>query len=328
MEVSSQALKYDRVYTLGYDYGVFLNIGEDHISPIEHTSFEDYFESKLKIFDRVNTALINMDSNYFDKIKNESNKSKRVITFSKINPNADIYAYNIHKEGVETIFNVRTKDFDMEFMLSMPGLFNVDNALAAIGITYDMGIALEIIKTGLYNAKASGRMELFTSNDGKISVLVDYAHNKLSFEKLYESVKNEYPGYRIVTIFGCPGGKALLRREHLGVLAGINSDEVILTAEDPGNESVHSISEDIAQYVRMYNNNCFLIDDRKEAIRTAILEASEYKENTIILFTGKGRETRQKIGTQYIECISDVDYSNMFLQEYNESLKHIKKLEI
>ena len=49
MEVSSQALKYDRVFGVNFDIGVYLNIGEDHISAIEHPDFEDYFASKLRI---------------------------------------------------------------------------------------------------------------------------------------------------------------------------------------------------------------------------------------------------------------------------------------
>ena len=50
MEVSSQALKYDRVKNVEFAAAVFLNIGMDHISPIEHPDFEDYFASKLRIF--------------------------------------------------------------------------------------------------------------------------------------------------------------------------------------------------------------------------------------------------------------------------------------
>ena len=45
MEVSSQALKYGRLHEICFDAGVFLNISEDHISPIEHSDMEDYFVS-------------------------------------------------------------------------------------------------------------------------------------------------------------------------------------------------------------------------------------------------------------------------------------------
>ena len=41
MEVSSQALKYDRVSGLTFSVGAFLNLSPDHISPTEHSSFND-----------------------------------------------------------------------------------------------------------------------------------------------------------------------------------------------------------------------------------------------------------------------------------------------
>lgn len=328
MEVSSQALKYNRVYKMFFNYGVFLNIGEDHISPIEHSSFEDYFESKLKLFSSVNKMIVNMDSAFYGRIEKEFKKAGSVITFSKCNPSADILAYNIHKDGANTVFNVRTKEFDREFVLSMPGVFNVENALAAIGIAVSMGVSLDVIFEGLYKAKASGRMELFVSKDEKISVLVDYAHNKLSFEKLYESVKNEYPFHRIVTVFGCPGGKALSRRKDLGLISGINSDEVILCSEDPGRENTKDISEEIASYVRKHNSNCLLIEDRFEALKYAVEESALLERDTIILITGKGRETRQKIGESYIQCSSDVENALILIEEYDKTFgnKYVKKI--
>ena len=54
------------------------------------------------------------------------------------------------------------------------------------------------------------------------------------------------------------------------------------------------------------------IRDREEAIREAI-EAAD--DQTVVLITGKGRETRQKRGTQYIQTPSDVEYVEKFLAE-------------
>lgn len=50
MEVSSQALKLQRIGGMKMETGVFLNISRDHISPLEHRNFEDYFQAKLKLF--------------------------------------------------------------------------------------------------------------------------------------------------------------------------------------------------------------------------------------------------------------------------------------
>ena len=50
MEVSSQALKYHRTLCTRFAAACFLNIGYDHVSPVEHPDFEDSFCLKLKIF--------------------------------------------------------------------------------------------------------------------------------------------------------------------------------------------------------------------------------------------------------------------------------------
>ena len=319
MEVSSQALKLDRVADVIFDIGIFMNISEDHISPIEHPDFNDYYNSKLKMFKNTKNAIVNMDADLASNTLAVARRdSARVFTFSMKTKDTDFYAYDIRKDGFNTIFMVHTPSYDEEFILTMPGLFNVENALAAIASAYLMDIPVDIIKHGIEIARSSGRMEVFHTKDMKIIILVDYAHNKLSFEKLFSSVKEEYKGRRIVAIFGCPGKKALLRRKDLGTIAGQYSDFVYLVAEDPGAEPVIDISNDIAQYVKKYTNNYALIEERGEAIEDAVLKAEKEDRPTIILLTGKGRETRQKYGTEYLPCISDVEYTEKYLAEYDK----------
>lgn len=316
MEVSSQALKLDRVHDVYYKVGVFLNISEDHISTIEHPDFEDYFASKLKFFNQVETACVNLDSDYVDRILDEAQSSKKVVTFSAKNSKADVYAYDIRKTSHTSIsFKVKTPEWENEILLTMPGLFNVENALAAICTAITLGVPYENIYEGLKVARASGRMESHMSKDGSIIVIVDYAHNKLSFEKLYESTKQEYPDKKIITVFGCPGGKAFLRRKDLGRLSGKNSAITYLTAEDPGPEETADISKEIATYVAEEHGEYKIIDDRGEAIKQAILE----NPNSVILITGKGNETRQKYGTQYLPCLTDTQYAQEALEEYDKN---------
>lgn len=317
MEVSSQALKLDRVHDVYYKVGVFLNISEDHISTIEHPNFEDYFSSKLKFFDQVETACVNLDSDYIGMILEHAKNAKNIVTFSCKNPKADVYAYDIQKPSHTSItFKVKTTSFENEILLTMPGLFNVENALAAIAVATTLNIPYENIYEGLKVARASGRMEAHSSKDGSIIVIVDYAHNKLSFEKLYESTKQEYPDKKIVTVFGCPGGKAQLRRKDLGRLAGIHSSISYLTAEDPGPEETIDICKEIASHIEEEHGNYKIIEDRGQAIKEAILE----NPNSVILITGKGNETRQKYGTQYLPCLTDTQYAIEALREYDEKL--------
>ncbi|MBC8544061.1 Mur ligase family protein [Bianquea renquensis] len=317
MEVSSQALKYDRVDGITFDVGVYLNISEDHISPLEHPDFEDYFAAKLKIFQHCRTAVVNMDADRWEDTRKAAQQASSMLTFSTQNPMANIFGYDIQKEGHDTVFKVKTKEFDRQFRLTMPGLFNVENALAAIGAVMALGIPVEYMVEGLERARSSGRMEIYASKDNQIVAIVDYAHNKLSFEKLFSSVQQEYPGRDIISIFGCPGLKALLRREDLGTIAGRYSKKVYIVAEDPGLEPFMDISRDIAQYVEAQHCEYEIIEERGEAIQKAIAQG----KNCILLITGKGNETRQKYGANYLPCISDVEYTKKYLEEYNTRQK-------
>lgn len=306
MEVSSQALKYGRVHNVAYDISAFLNISEDHIGPIEHPDFEDYFHSKLKIFSKSKVTCINLDADYSDRILKEAKQyCERIITFSTKDPKADIYAYHIHKEGLYTVFNIRDKEEISEVTLTMPGFFNVENALAAICIAVAMDIPQKYIRQGLKKAKSAGRMEIYHSKDEKILGIVDYAHNKLSFQKIFETTKKEYAGRKIITVFGCPGNKAQMRRKDLGEEAGKNADYIYLTEDDPAYETVQGISEEIAEYIKHYTYNYECIPDRSIAIKTAVERVKNSSDQYIILILGKGNELTQKSGTGYKEYVGD-----------------------
>ncbi len=316
MEVSSQALKCGRVDGITFEVGVYLNFSEDHISPMEHPTVEDYFASKMKLFSQTRHAVVNLDGARTPEVLEAAKAAEEVLTFSRKDAAADLFAYNVRKEEGEIRFSVRTAQFDEPFALSMPGFFNVENALAAIGAALCLGIPLEYIKEGLYLARSSGRMEVYTSRDENVVAIVDYAHNRLSFETLFSSTRIEYPEYRIVSLFGCPGKKALLRRRDLSRVAGQYADKIYIVAEDPGAEPFEDIAADIARYVAETGCPYEIIEDRGEAIRKAVLEV---KEPTVLLITGKGNETRQKYGDQYLPCISDVEYTKQYLAEYDDT---------
>ena len=315
MEVSSQALKYHRTLCTRFAAACFLNIGLDHISPIEHPDFEDYFSSKLRIFAQAEVGCVNLDCEHAGRVLAAAQAgSRQVITFSQKDPEADIYASQVRKRGNDILFRVRSRRFSREFRLTMPGLFNVENALAAIAVCEGLNIPERAVYVGLMKARVPGRMEVYTNADSHIVAIVDYAHNRMSFETLFRSAREEYPGRRIVSLFGCPGGKALDRRRDLGEVAGQYADLVVLTEEDSGEEDTLSICREIASYVEAQGCDYSIEPNRGEAIRQAVLGC---REPSVLLITGKGAETRQKRGTEYIDTPSDVDYVQSFLQEYD-----------
>ena len=109
MEVSSQSLKIERVADVFFDIGIFMNISEDHISPIEHPNFEDYYNSKLKMFKNTKNAIVNMDADLASNTLAVARRdSARVFTFSMKTKDTDFYAYDIRKDGFNTLFKVHT----------------------------------------------------------------------------------------------------------------------------------------------------------------------------------------------------------------------------
>ena len=300
MEVTSQAYKTDRVYGVHFNNGMFLNISEDHISDAEHPNFEDYFNCKLELLKNCDNLVINADTDEFKVIMNAC-KGKKVTLYGS-NSNADYYYENIKQEEIGFSFDIKNDklNYSNNFEITMQGRFNIENAVAAITMAKTLGVDDESIRKGLIKTEVKGRMNVFNGND--ITVIVDYAHNALSFSKLYESIKLDYPGRRIVSLGGGPGGKAFKRRQDFGVIVGNNSDYIYLTAEDPQFEAITDICRDISTYIKE-DTKYEVIEDRTQAIEKAINNA---KKGDVLVLLAKGEEDYQKVKGTFTPYESDL----------------------
>ncbi len=315
MEVSSQALKYHRTDEVQFDVGIFLNIDEDHISPVEHPNFEDYIKSKAKMFGQTKELIVNRETQEADYILKRAQEAEKYYTFSLVAPEADYYADNVETIDLESNFSVRAKDFEESYTLSMPGEFNVENALSAIAAIDLLNIPQKFAQQALSKARVPGRMGIFSTTDKQIIAISDYAHNRLSFEQLTLSMRKAYPGYKVVSVFGAPGGKALGRRKELGEVGGKYSDYVYITMDDPEFEEVSEISQEIARYVEAENTPYEIIENREEAIKTAF---QHIEDKTILLVIGKGHETTMKINGKNVSMKSDDQVIQEAIEQYNQ----------
>lgn len=309
MEVSSQGLAYDRVLGVKFASSAFLNIGQDHISPIEHKTFDEYFGAKKRIFALSGRVCINIDDEFSkDMLAAARQQDCDIITFG-FSENADVRAYDLTRKGDCTVFRVKTAAFDRQFTLPLIGAFNVYNALAAICLCMNIMSVDDMVK-GMKSVRVPGRMEVIQKKD--ITVIVDYAHNKLSFESLFTDMRKEYPGRRLISIYGCPGGKAYLRRTDLGEVSGKLADHTILTAEDPNFEDVEQINMEIGEHISAVGGSFQSIPDREQAIKTAILQA---QAGDVVIITGKGEETYQKVNGVYEPFEGDIPLSAKYLAQ-------------
>ena len=291
MEASSQAIKFHRTLGVEFEVGAFTNFGEDHVSPIEHPTLEDYFASKLRLFERCRTAVVNLDMKEAEAVIAAARSSRaveRVLTYSLHDSAADVFvsAYERTERAIRA--TIRTPRFTRTLAVPSPALFNLCNALGAIACAEALGISVEAIEEGLGAAYVPGRMELYPSESGRIMGVVDYAHNGMSLETLLLDLRASYPGREIVTVFGATGGKGVDRRETMGAVAGKLADRIVITEDDPGPEDPAVICEAIARAVSAEGNqNWQIVLDRGEAICTAVRETSG---SAVLIVTGKGND--------------------------------------
>ena len=297
MEVSSQAYKLGRVRNIKFNNGIFLNISEDHIGPLEHEDFDDYFNCKLELMKNSSNIVINAEMDCFEQVLGAAKSSetlKRITLYGseKYKDKCDYYYSEIKKDGDVLTFNVRNdkieNDYCESFAIRTYGLFNVENATAAIAMCKTLGVDCESIRRGLIKTEVPGRMNIIENNG--VTVIVDYAHNFLSFTNLYESLVEDYSGRKIISVGGAPGGKAYKRRKDFAEIVGGNSDYIYLTAEDPQYEDVIKICEEIAGYMRDISYE--IIPDRSEAVTKAVKNAVS---GDVVVLLAKGTEEYQKV---------------------------------
>ncbi|MDI9461877.1 MAG: Mur ligase family protein [Saccharofermentanales bacterium] len=315
MEVSSQGLKYNRLDGIKLEVAAFLNISEDHISAIEHPDFADYFAAKLRIFEHSKQAVINRDLPEQSLITDAAIKQgNRLLYYSCQDDLADFAAANVKNREPGYSFDVKLPEGTFPFEIGMLGLFNIENALAAISIAYLLGCPLKHMQAGALTARTAGRMELIPTRDRQIIALVDYAHNRLSFEKLFETAAKEFSGYKHIIVFGATGDKAVSRRHGLGQVAGRHADYIYLTEDDPGHEDIMAICREVGSYIEAEGGSYEIIPDRPTAIRTAFMSATK---PTLLIVAGKGADAEQKRGSTSVAIESDLAVIRRLVAEYD-----------
>lgn len=298
MEVSSQAYLVDRVYGLTFDVGVFLNISPDHVGPIEHPNFEDYFYHKRLLMENSRAVIVNSDMDHFALLKEQVYHLPH-----------DFYG----SQSDNAVTSSSAFDFDLSgklaghYDIQLIGHFNQENAIAAGLACLRLGAPLEDIQAGIAQTTVPGRMEVLTQPNGA-KVFVDYAHNGDSLEKLLSVVEKHQNG-NIYLILGAPGNKGESRRADFGQVINAHPDlQVILTADDPNFEDPKQISEEIASHITRPVN---IIIDRQEAIKEALQLTQD--DTDAVIIAGKGADAYQIVQGVKANYPGDLEVAKSYL---------------
>lgn len=287
MEVSSHSLDQGRVHGVTFDVAEFTNLTQDHLD--YHKTFENYINAKKMLFRQSKKAVINAD----DPKSSFMVEGIDIPTLRfGVRERADISATDIDitPEGVQ--FNMHSSLGTTHMKAPIPGLFSVFNVLGAAGVAMTLGYTEEAITRGIENMlRVSGRLEPLPTGGRPYSVLLDYAHTPDAIENILKSVRGFAKG-RIITLFGCGGNRDKAKRPIMGEIAGMLSDYLIVTSDNPRDEEPMDIIRAIEEGVKKSGCEYTVIENRRDAIRFALMHA---QENDIIILAGKGHENYQEI---------------------------------
>ncbi len=273
VEASSQGLKLHRTDYIDFDYGIFLNIEKgDHVSPTEHKTFEEYLACKKKLLEQSTTCIVNGDDEHIEEMLDGI--KGHVIRYGYDNNKADHIIQSVketeHNGQPSVSFSLTGSKAD-DYVVGLPGLFNAGNAAAAILTADECGVSHDSVKAALMDIKIPGRLDMVYRSD-RLSVCVDYAHNGLSTRNLLKALRSYHPK-RIVCVFGCGGNRDVDRRPEMGKAAGELADLSIITTEHNRFEEFRDILNGIMEGMNSTQGRYEIIEDRKEAIRHAIIDS-------------------------------------------------------
>ena len=302
VETSSEGILQYRHYGLHYDIAVFTNLGTEHSE--RHGGFENLRADKGKLFSSL--------KKYSHKILNNK-KIEKIIAVNLDDENASFYlkywadkkiGFSLKNNSSPAVsetfqaeittsdelgvhFNVAEKNYH----INLVGNFNVYNAIAAIAIGKSQNISDEQIAHGLRSVtKLEGRMEFINAGQN-FKVVVDYAHEPMSFAELFKALKHITKGKVIAVIGSDGGGRDVSKRSKMGEIAGELCDYVVVSDVNCYDEDPMQIAQMLAQGAqksgKTENQNLFVVVDRFQGIQKAFSLA---QAGDVVVITAKGTE--------------------------------------
>jgi UDP-N-acetylmuramoyl-L-alanyl-D-glutamate--2,6-diaminopimelate ligase len=303
IEVSSHALDLGRAEGIHFACRVFTNLTQDHLD--FHETMENYYLAKRRLFEYEGGAsVVNLDDEYGRRLAGEIDGA---VTYG-IDHDANYRARDVRFDPAGSSFTCDTPDGPLEIETRLPGLFNVQNALAAIAAARQLGVEPDAIRRGLAGAdRVPGRFEPVDEGQD-FTVLVDYAHTPEALENVLRAAREITRG-RLHVVFGAGGDRDRAKRPLMGRAASALADRVVVTSDNPRSEDPEGIVDEVLAGT---SGGAEREVDRRRAIALAVQSA---EEGDVVVIAGKGHEQGQEFEGGRKEPFDDVTVAREALRE-------------
>ncbi|MBJ13074.1 MAG: UDP-N-acetylmuramoyl-L-alanyl-D-glutamate--2,6-diaminopimelate ligase [Candidatus Marinimicrobia bacterium] len=293
-EASSHGLDQGRLSGINIDYAVLTSFSQDHLD--YHKSIKEYGKAKSILFKdlKPKNSFIQIDSEFGGSLYKELLKEKAEVFSVSLEKESDYSAsFKKNKDSLEV--SLKSPYGITEFTLSTISRYIASNVICSMAALSVQGIKIEKIAESVSGISFSaGRLESISI--GKDICYIDYAHTPEALKHTLKEIRDFHEG-DIWCVFGCGGNRDKEKRPIMGEIAENYSDHVIITDDNPRNESSNEIIDDILEGTKK-STNIKIIPNRREAIKFTLEEMAKRKDMNIMLLAGKGHENYQIIGSK------------------------------
>jgi UDP-N-acetylmuramoyl-L-alanyl-D-glutamate--2,6-diaminopimelate ligase len=298
MEVSSHGLALGRVDGTVFGATVFTNLSQDHLD--FHADLEDYYAAKAKLFlpERTRVGVVNVDDPWGRRLAASTPVAVLRVSPSGAVTDADVAALNVETKPVGSTVTVACAGRRLRLRVSLPGRFNVANALCALGAAHAAGVDLDAAVAGVAALDSvPGRMERVDVGQ-PFMVLVDYAHSPDSVTNVLAAARDLAGSRRVLVVVGCGGDRDPTKRPLMGRAAAELADLTILTSDNPRSEDPMTILDMMVSGVRAVPCAAWTVEpDRRAAIALALAAA---EPGDVVVIAGKGHESYQELADRVL----------------------------
>ena len=293
IEVSSHALRLDRVTGTQFAAATFTNLSPDHLD--FHRDMDDYLDAKAMLFETLPgeaPAVLNFADPVTPSLAERT--SGRTVTYGweggkGATPDYYLERFDSHPDGSMLYLATPAATGCIETPLF--GRANAENIGAAVATAMELGFSFDAVSKAVSSFRGEpGRLQAVNAGQ-PFRVLVDFAHTPGALHAALDAVRSIVGTGRIIVVFGCGGDRDQTKRPVMGDIAATRADVAVVTSDNPRGESPNAIIDEIVGGIGASTHaDIHTETDRATAIGKALAMAVP---GDCVLITGKGHETNQ-----------------------------------